>query len=97
VLPVAATGLLPAPALADPAARQGACAMNSNGGRGYSLRALRIGIDTHEESVLYLRSDCPVCHTEGFSASARLTVRHGDHALVATLNVVDTALLPEGC
>lgn len=71
--------------------------MNSNGGRGYSLRALRIGIDTHEESVLYLRSDCPVCHTEGFSASARLTVRHADHALVATLNVVDSALLPEGC
>lgn len=64
--------------------------------RGYRLSALRIGIDTHEESVIYMRADCPACRAEGFSASARLKVSAADKSLVATLNVVEGEILPEG-
>ncbi len=70
--------------------------MNGDNARGYRMAALRIGIDTHEESVIYMRADCPVCRAEGFSASARLKVSARDTSLVATLNVVDTDILPDG-
>jgi len=70
--------------------------MVENGARGYHMQVLRIGIDTHEEAVIYMRADCAVCRAEGFSASARLKVSAHGHALIATLNVVDSALLPDG-
>ncbi|HEY9036983.1 MAG TPA: thymidine phosphorylase family protein [Pseudomonadales bacterium] len=70
--------------------------MNHNGTHGYRMQALRIGIDTHEESVLYMRADCAVCRAEGFSSSARLKVSARDRSLIVTLNVVDTGILPEG-
>ena len=30
----------------------------------HRLRARRLGIDTHSESVVFLRKDCPVCRSE---------------------------------
>lgn len=58
------------------------------------LRVRRVGIDTYQEPVIYMRADCPVCRSEGFAARSRVRVQtaHGD--LVATLNVVtDSSLL----
>ncbi len=56
----------------------------------------RIGIDTYHEPVIYLRRDCHVVRSEGFEAQARVQVQHDGRAIVATLNVVDAALLADG-
>lgn len=58
------------------------------------LRARRLGIDTHDEPVVYMRADCPVCRSEGFSAHSRIQV-HGtaEQRVIATLNVVYGELL----
>jgi thymidine phosphorylase len=60
------------------------------------LTVIDIGIDTHQEPVVYMRSDCEVCLAEGFTASARLGIEYRDQVLIATLNVVDEAVLPHG-
>lgn len=58
------------------------------------LRARRLGIDTHDEPVVYMRADCPVCRSEGFEAHSRIEV-HGasEQRIIATLNVVHGELL----
>lgn len=52
------------------------------------LRLRRVGIDTYQEPVIYMREDCEVCLAEGFEAQSRVLVRHGGRHIVATLNVV---------
>ena len=49
-----------------------------------ALRARRLGIDTLDETVLFLRRDCPVCRSEGFESRAMVRVRHGAREIVAT-------------
>lgn len=61
-----------------------------------ALRLRRLGIDTHQESVIYMRSDCHVCRAEGFSAHARIRVASGVNAIIATLNKITTDLLAPG-
>lgn len=58
------------------------------------LRARRLGIDTHDEPVIYMRADCPVCRSEGFGGHSRVEV-HGasEQRIIATLNVVEGDLL----
>ena len=63
---------------------------------GERLRLRRLGIDTYLEAVVYMRSDCPVCHAEGFNAQSRVMVTLGDRHLIATLNVVAPPLLAVG-
>lgn len=60
------------------------------------LRVRRLGIDTYQEPVIYMREDCPVCRSEGFEAETRIRVGLGDRSLIATLNVVGPALVAEG-
>lgn len=60
------------------------------------LRAFEMGIDTHEELVVYMRRDCDICKAEGFAANARLQIQVGDKTLIATLNIVTLSALPEG-
>lgn len=60
---------------------------------GHSLRLRRLGIDTHQEAVVYMRRDCHVCRSEGFSAQARIRVSAGDRTIVATLGQITTDLL----
>lgn len=59
-----------------------------------SIRARRMGIDTYQEPVVFMRADCHVCRAEGFQVRARVKVAAGARSLIATLNVVDEALLP---
>jgi thymidine phosphorylase len=61
-----------------------------------SLRMRRIGIDTYQEMVAYMRSDCHVCKSEGFEAQSRIELRHGPRSIIATLNVVHTPLIRQG-
>lgn len=58
-----------------------------------TLRARRFGIDTLRECVVYIRADCHVCRAEGFRSQARIEVRADGKRIIATLNVVTTALL----
>jgi len=54
----------------------------------HKLRLRRLGIDTYQEPVLYMHSDCRVCHSEGFEAQSRVELALGGRTIVATLNVV---------
>lgn len=58
-----------------------------------TLRLKRMGIDTYQEAVIYMRRDCHVCRAEGFEAQSRVQVTHNGHAIIATLNVVTSELL----
>jgi thymidine phosphorylase len=73
------------PASAAPAA--------GNGDGGSALRLRRLGIDTYQEQVVYLRQDCHICKSEGFEAQSRLQLRCGERHILATLNVVSGPML----
>lgn len=63
---------------------------------GNTLQVWRTGIDSYQEPVVYMRRDCPVCRSEGFTTQARVQLTAGSRSIVATLNVVDGAWLAHG-
>lgn len=62
----------------------------------HRMHVRRLGIDTHQEVVVYLRADCEVCRSEGLEAEARVEIRHGTRTITATVNVVRSDLLAIG-
>lgn len=72
------------------------CALRAMSHRSHTLQLRQLGIDTHQEAVIYLRRDCPVCRSEGFAAQARVCVTLGSRSIIATLNIVDGILLHPG-
>jgi len=62
--------------------------------KNHELLVKDMGINTHQESVVYMRRDCHICHSEGFTANSRVLLQYQDKRLIATLNVVDEAVLP---
>lgn len=61
-----------------------------------TLTLRRLGIDTYQQPVIYMRDDCHVCRAEGFRAPARVRVEVGSRSVIATLNVVTSSLLEPG-
>ena len=61
-----------------------------------TLLARRLGVDTQHENVVFMRKDCHVCRSEGFSAHARVRLHSGDRSIIATLYQVTDELLDEG-
>ena len=61
-----------------------------------TLRAWRTGIDTYQEPVVYMRRDCAVCRSEGFTTQARVQLTTNSASIVATLSVVDGPWLGHG-
>jgi len=59
------------------------------------VRLRRMGIDTYQTPVIYMRRACAVCRAEGFEAQSRIEVRRDGRQVVATLNVVTADLLSE--
>lgn len=57
------------------------------------LRLKRLGINTYKEAVVYMRTDCHICRSEGFEAQARINITLGNHSIIATLNTIDSDLL----
>lgn len=53
-----------------------------------SLKIRSVNIDTYRENIIYMRGDCPICKSEGFSALTRIIVHYGGRSIIATLNVV---------
>lgn len=64
--------------------------------RSSKLRLCRLGIDTHQEAVVYMRQDCHVCRSEGFAAQGRIQVTLGERTIVATLGQITSDLLGHG-
>ena len=58
-----------------------------------SLTVRAIGINTHQEPIVYMHKDCHICVAEGFSASARVLLKIATHQLSATLDVVENHIL----
>lgn len=52
------------------------------------LYVKRMGIDTHQEPIVYMRQDCHVCRSEGFDAHSRVRITTNSGSTIATLNVV---------
>jgi thymidine phosphorylase len=61
-----------------------------------TLKLKRLGIDTHRETVLFVRRDCHICRAEGLTAQSRVKVTIGSNILVATVNHIrgDVLLSP---
>ncbi|MDA1324020.1 MAG: thymidine phosphorylase family protein [Proteobacteria bacterium] len=64
--------------------------------RANTLVARRLGIDTRREAVIFMRKDCHVCRSEGFTAHARVRVANGKNAIIATLYQITSELLLPG-
>ncbi len=62
----------------------------------YSLKVVDIGINTHQEPVVYMREDCHVCRSEGFTANTRVLIKKDDNSVIATVNVVDEVVIQHG-
>lgn len=61
-----------------------------------SLMLKRMGIDTYQEPIVYMRADCHVCRSEGFSAQSRVQVTTDRASVIATLNVVRDGFVGPG-
>jgi len=60
------------------------------------LRVFKMGINTHQEPVVYMRDDCDVCLSEGFSASSRVRISSQGRSIIATLNISSDETVPKG-
>jgi thymidine phosphorylase len=54
-------------------------------GKPYELSVKRLGIQSVQEAQIFMRRDCHVCRSEGFSAHARVLVAYNGRSLVANL------------
>ena len=57
------------------------------------LKARRLGVDTQSEAVVFMRRDCPVCRSEGFSAHSRVLLKAHGRQIIATLYQVTGELI----
>jgi thymidine phosphorylase len=60
---------------------------------GHRLKARRLGLESQDEPIVLMHKDCPICRSEGFAARARIELRNGDRATLATLYQVGDGFL----
>jgi thymidine phosphorylase len=60
------------------------------------LKLKWLGIDTYRENIIFMRSDCDLCISEGYTALTRLTINHKGNSIVATLDVVHSDIISHG-
>lgn len=58
--------------------------------------ALRLGINSRHEPLIFLRSDSPVARSEGFESMSRVQVEVNNKSIIATLLIVYSDLIPSG-
>ncbi|MHB2168989.1 thymidine phosphorylase family protein [Alsobacter sp. R-9] len=58
------------------------------------MRARRIGIHTQDEAIVFMRTDCHVCRSEGLSPRSRVLLRCRERSIIATLYQVSGDWLP---
>ncbi|MGG7034801.1 MAG: thymidine phosphorylase family protein [Flavobacterium sp.] len=59
------------------------------------LKVHSLGIDTYLENNIYIHSDSPICHSEGFTTFTRLMVHYKGKRIIASLNFVHSDILKE--
>lgn len=70
--------------------------MSSQSSKGLNkLRLVRLGINTRQEFILFIRSDCFICISEGFETQARVIVELNKKSIVASLNIIHSDVLQE--
>ncbi|MBL26758.1 MAG: thymidine phosphorylase [Rhodospirillaceae bacterium] len=69
---------------------------NHTGAAANTLLARRLGIDTKEELVAFMRADCNVCRSEGLTSRARVRLTHDGRTAIATLYHLTSGLLAPG-
>ena len=57
------------------------------------LKLVRLGIDTLNEFIVYLHSECFVCKSEGFEAETQVVVSIDNRFIIAKLNIINTTIL----
>ena len=57
------------------------------------LRAKRLGVYSQQESLVFMRTDCHVCRSEGLTSHSRVLLRTGERQTIATLYQVSSELL----
>ena len=62
----------------------------------HKLKVKNLGIDTYRENIIFMRADCHVCVSEGFTALTRVIVHTDDNKIIATLNVVKSDIITNG-
>ena len=60
------------------------------------LKLKRLGIDTYRENIVFVRSDCNICISEGSALPTRVLVAHKNKNIVATLAAVHSNILNHG-
>jgi thymidine phosphorylase len=70
--------------------------MEHNHSEPHRLKVRRLGIDTQDETVVFMHKDCHVCRSEGFTAHKRILLRARDRHVIATLYQVKTDLVRDG-
>src|SRR5215203_1538042 len=58
-----------------------------------ALRARRLGVHTHDQAVVFMRTDCHVCRSEGLTPHSRVLLSAGERETMATLYQVSTDLV----
>ena len=56
------------------------------------LKPRRLGIETHAESVVFLRRDSIICRSEGLTSHNRVRLTCGGRQAIATLYQVEPGL-----
>lgn len=64
--------------------------------KGNQLTLKWLGIDTYRENIVFMRADCDICISEGFTALSRVMVTHKDKSIVATIDVVHSDIIAHG-
>ncbi len=60
------------------------------------LTLRRLGIDTQQEYIVFMRADCGVCMSEGIKSLMRVKITCRGKTIVATVNQVTSAILDPG-
>lgn len=60
------------------------------------IRLKRLGIDTYQTPIIFMREDCTICKAEGFEAHSRLLITLGKKHLIATMNAVRDSMIDHG-
>ncbi|MCA1409250.1 thymidine phosphorylase family protein [Ensifer sp. IC3342] len=71
---------------------------NSSGGATAlpRLKAKRLGVLTSDDPVVFMREDCHVCRSEGFTSRSRVLLASGGRSAIATLYQVSSDLVGMG-
>lgn len=59
------------------------------------LKLVKLGIDTRHEFIVFIRSDCFICTSEGFETQARVIIWLNKKSIIASLNIIHSNILQE--